>query len=217
MYRAILVIGAGGHGREAHDVIEAINGAAEQPTWTFLGFVDEGQPDEDLLAARDTTLLGGLSHLSTCEGAWYVVGIGDPKARRRLDRLASQHGLLAATLVHPSATLGANVTLSEGVIVGAHSSITTNVKIGRHTHVNVNSTISHDVVIGDFATVGPGVNVAGNVNLGDDVTMGIGSTVIQGRVVGKEATVGASALVVRDVREGVVVVGVPAKELERDL
>ena len=41
----VVVVGAGGHGREVLGVIQAINAADPAgPTWRVLGFVDDGPP-----------------------------------------------------------------------------------------------------------------------------------------------------------------------------
>ena len=39
--RDLVIVGAGGHGRETLDIVEAIN--ADALTWNFLGFVDDGE------------------------------------------------------------------------------------------------------------------------------------------------------------------------------
>src|SRR4051812_45322452 len=54
---AIVIIGAGGHGRELLDVVDALG------SWSFLGFIDDGSPDLDVLARRSAPLLGPVSAL----------------------------------------------------------------------------------------------------------------------------------------------------------
>ena len=207
----IVVIGAGGFGREVHDVIVAINAASAEPVWHFLGFVDDGTPDQQLLGRRNARHLGGTNELPSMGGTFYVIGVGNPVARRRLAEQADAAGLRAATLVHPSATMGLDVEVGEGSIICSHVSITTNVRIGRHVHLDQNVAIGHDTTLRDFSRVNPGATVSGNVTLDEDVTMGTNSTVIQGLRIGRGATVGAGAAVIRDLPPGVVAVGVPAR------
>jgi hypothetical protein len=54
-----VIIGAGGFGREVLDIVEALGGGA----YEFLGFLDDGTPDERLLAARSVRHFGPLSSL----------------------------------------------------------------------------------------------------------------------------------------------------------
>lgn len=209
----LVIFGAGGFGREAADVVEAVNRVA--PTYTFLGFVDDGSPDLEVLGRRGACHLGGSAELERWRGAGYLVGVGAAEARARLDDQARAAGLVAATAVHPASVQGVDVRLGPGTVLCAGSVITTNVVLGRHVHLNLNSTIGHDCVVGDYVTINPGANISGDVTLEPGVTVGTGASVIQGLTIGAGATVGAGAVVVRDVAPGLTVVGVPARPVPR--
>lgn len=208
----LVIIGAGAFAREVHDVIEDL--AADGEAWNLLGFIDDHPPEDGLIEARGSTVLGGDAVLATLPaGTAYVIAINAPAARRRIDALAGGAGLRPATLIHPQATLGRANTVGEGVIICSHVSITTNVMIGRHVHINLNSTIGHDVVLHDYVTINPGVNVSGNVDVGAEAMLGTGSAVLQGVTIGERAVVGMGSAVLRTVAAGATVVGVPAKQL----
>jgi sugar O-acyltransferase (sialic acid O-acetyltransferase NeuD family) len=202
----LVIVGAGGHGREVLDIVEAVN--AVRPAWRFLGFLDDGTPDADRLARRGAVHLGDTAMLRDLD-ADYVVGIGDGDTRRRVAEAAGDRA--AAVLVHPLASCGADVELAPGVMVAAGARITTNVRIGRHTHVNCNALVSHDCRLGEFVTLSPGVLVNGTVTLDDGVLLGTGAIVTPGRTVGRGTWVGAGAVVVDDLPAGVVATGVPAR------
>jgi hypothetical protein len=208
----IVIVGAGGFGREAHDVIEAINSARSRERYEFLGFLADYIDNPQLIVGRGA-LLGGVSYLEELPaGTRYVIGIGNSAARKRIDGEASALGLHPATLVHPSVTMSRHsVELGPGTILCSHVSLTTAIRLGRHVHVNLNSTIGHDAVIHDYVTINPGVNISGNVVLEQEVTIGTGATVIQKLTIGAGSTIGAGAAVVRDIPSGVTAVGIPAK------
>ncbi len=63
MAEPLIIIGAGGFGREAHDVVVAINRAASEPVWDFLGFLDDSEVQMDRLERRGTVLLGTTGRL----------------------------------------------------------------------------------------------------------------------------------------------------------
>lgn len=204
----LVIVGAGGHGREVLDVVEALNERAA--VWAVAGFLDDGDGPFDLVARRGAGVLGPVAALADIEG-WYVAGVADPGVRRRIDQLAAAHGRRPATLVHPAATVAGDAEVGPGSVLAAGVRVTANARLGRHVHLDVNSSVSHDCQVGDYVTLAPGAVVGGSVALGEGAYVGAGATVIQNLALGAGAVVGAGAAVVRDVPPGTVVVGVPAR------
>ncbi len=212
MTEPLVIIGAGGHGREVLDIVEAMN--AVTPTYDFLGFLDDGINDCDELERRKARILGSAADTARL-GAVYLIGIGDGRVRATLDQQLATLGCVAARAVHPAATIGADVDFGDGLVIAAGARITTNVRAGRHLHVNLNATIAHDCRLGDYVTILPGVNVSGNVALADGATLGTGAAVLPGVEVGKCAFIGAGAVVLSNVGAHLTVAGVPARPIAR--
>ncbi len=204
----LAIIGAGGFGREVLDLVKDINAAA--PTFDFLGFVDDGGVQIDLLPGLGAPLLGRSSMLVDL-AANYVIAIGAAEPRRRIDAIARSWGRTAATLVHPSATIGSDVQVGEGVIIAAGVRLTTHIVLGRHAHLNLNCTVGHDVIIEDYATLFAGVHLGGGCVIEESATLGTGCVVLPNVHVGPGAVVGAGAVVVRDVAPDTTVVGAVAR------
>jgi acetyltransferase-like isoleucine patch superfamily enzyme len=70
-------------------------------------------------------------------------------------------------------------------------------------------------VFGDHASVMPNAAVSGDVVAGHRVLVGTGAVVRQGVRLGDDVRVGAGAVVVGDVADGLTVVGVPARPVDR--
>lgn len=208
----VVIVGAGGFGREVHDIIDAC--VAQGEAFEFVGFLDDGMVDESLLARRGARHLGPSAYLSEMDVA-FLIGIASPSARRSIDELAGSRGRVPMSVAHPSATQGLDNRIGPGAILCAGARMTTHITVGRHLHLHVNATIGHDCVIGDYVTISPAATISGNVTLGDAVTVGTGANVIQGVTIGDGATVGAGAVVLGDLPPGVTAVGVPAKPLPR--
>ena len=211
----IVVIGAGGFGRETIDVLEAMNLAGPSPAWELLGVVDANPSQLNLirLAERGVAYLGREdAWLRSGNRAHYLIAIGSPQVRARIDSAWRDAGLTAAAVVHPMATLGSHVTVGHGSVICAGVQVSTNVTLGRHVHLNPNATIGHDTILGDFVSVNPAAVVSGDVVVGTASLVGAGAVILQGLAVGENSVIGASACVTRDVGMSVTVKGVPARE-----
>jgi acetyltransferase-like isoleucine patch superfamily enzyme len=66
-------------------------------------------------------------------------------------------------------------------------------------------------MIGNHVHVATGARLAASIKIGDGAHIGIGATIREGIRIGQGSIVGAGAVVVDDVPDSVMVVGVPAK------
>ncbi len=92
--------------------------------------------------------------------------------------------------VHPTATLGEGVQLSDGVYIGQHATVEDNVLITlqsivnhgglvkKHSFFSTRVTTAGNVTIGERCFVGVGVIVSDGINICDDVWLSPGSIVV---------------------------------------
>lgn len=149
-------------GREVHDVVNAINEL--NPTWNLLGYLDD-RPERvnvSLVESRRSKVLGGTDWMMTAgKEVQFVTGIGTGKIRRIIDERLSSTGFTAATLVHPTSTLGHDVRTGQGSVICAGVRATTNISLGRHVHLSINATVGHDCTLEDYVTINPLVAISG--------------------------------------------------------
>lgn len=214
MTERLVVVGAGGFGREVIDIIDEINHASARELWDLVGIVDDSPSQLNLerLRKRGVTYLGTVDRfLASGAADRYLVGIGCPVVRRRVADKFDAAGWVAATVVHPTASIGFDVRVGIGTVVCAGVRMTTNISLGRHVHLNPNVTIGHDTTLGDFVSMNPASSVSGDCVIEDDVLIGVGGVILNQLTVGQGSTVGGAACVVNAVPPGAIVKGVPAK------
>ena len=210
MLKDIIIIGAGGVGRETALIVESINEHKEE--WNLLGFVDDNEEIQGKLI-NGYKLLGKLEYLLNYNREVYVVcAIANCKVKKAMvNHLQENKNIKFATLIHPSVNINKTVEIGQGSIIYNGVILTANIKIGNQVIISPKCGIGHDSVIEDYVTLLWNVNVSGSVKIGQGSTLGSGSTIIQGLEIGKNSFIGAGAAVIRDIEENKIAVGVPSK------
>jgi len=206
----LLILGASGHGKVVGDCARAVG------SWSELLFFDDRWPELSMCGRWPVVERGEDLAASMLPGDQVFVAIGNSATRLEwLDRLQGA-GMDVAIVVHPSAIISQDVSIGAGSLVVAGAVVNVGCMIGKGCIVNTGSTVDHDCILGDGVHICPGVNLAGDVQVGNGSWIGIGSSVIQGVRIGASVMVGAGAAVVDHVADGLTVVGVPARPVDRN-
>lgn len=89
--------------------------------------------------------------------------------------------------------------------------------IGEGTKIDYNVHVAHNVKIGKHCLIIAGSIIGGSVEIGDNCYLGIGCMIRNKVKIGNNVTIGMGAVVVKDVPDGITVVGNPAKEIIKNL
>jgi sugar O-acyltransferase (sialic acid O-acetyltransferase NeuD family) len=207
----LVLWGAGGHGTVVLDVARAMGGFG---TISFIDDAFEGSGREFC----GCQVFGASRYLQMLNGkgcSQYLVSIGQNEMRAACFQRAFDHGLLPATLVHPSAVISKSARLEDGTVVMAKVVINAGAQIGKNCILNTAAVVEHDCRIGDHVHLSPGVLLGGGVMVHSFAHVGIGAIALPGSEIGEGAVVGAGAVVLDSVPSGATVVGIPARSLAR--
>ncbi len=206
--------GGGGHGKVISDLARALGheviGAIDQAPQKLGQQVEPGGAcvrllQDDLLAHLD-------AHDTLPEAAdGVLLGVGHNGARLAFAERLGDAWLPA--LIHPDATSSPSARVGAGSVVLAGAVLNAASQVGRAVIVNTGAIVEHDCEVGDGAHLSPRATLCGAVRVGRRAWIGASAVVIPLRSVGDDAVVGAGAVVVRDVSEGVTIVGNPARAL----
>lgn len=204
--RPIIILGAGGHARVLADILLLTK--AE-----IIGCVAPTKASNSLL---NISYLGDDSCISdySVQDILLVNGVGSvgiPEIRHGIFEQFSGKGYTFATVRHPSAIVGSDVRLSEGVQVMAGAIVQPGCRIGKNAIINTGARVDHDCEIGANAHIAPGVVLSGGIKIGERSHIGTGACIRQNVEIGADAIIGVGAAVVSDIPRGGVAVGVPAR------
>jgi sugar O-acyltransferase (sialic acid O-acetyltransferase NeuD family) len=205
----VVIIGSGGHGAVVADILLRMAEAGDriEP----VAFLDEN-PAPDLRQIWHVPVVrGALSSLRGITHDAVIVAVGDNAVRRRMSDELRRGGTRLAIARHPSSVVAPDVLIGGGTVISAGAIVNPAARIGCSVILNTQSSVDHHNSIGDYVHIGPGVRLGGNVSVGHETLIGIGSTVMPQLRIGAAVVVGAGAVVTRDLPDGVVAVGAPAR------
>lgn len=201
--KKVIIVGAGGHAKVVADII--LRNGDE-----ILGFLDGINPNGSFIGYNK---LGVESDYKKYTDAYFIVAIGDPYVREKI--VQQMNGVKWYTAIHPSAQVSTvEVSIGEGTVVMANAIISSGAKIGKHCILNSACIVEHDNILEDYVHISVGAKMAGSVVVGMRTLVGIGATVSNKIKIVNDCIIGAGAVVVKNIEESGVYVGIPAKKRE---
>ncbi len=204
-----VIIGAGKYG-------EVYLSYLREAGVNVIGFLDD---DETLHSKRiwglpifgDTTLLPDLRSRYGVEAIYCP--IGSNRIRSNFLEEARRCGYLTPNFIHRDVIVSPDVEIaSEGVYILCGTILMPHVKIEKDVMISVGTSIVHHTVLRQGVFVSNGVNVGASIIAEKYAYIGMGSTIMTGVTrIGTDCLIGAGAVVIRDVPDGAVMAGLPAK------
>lgn len=207
----ILIIGAGGHGIVVADIIKAM--AGQGAALSIRGFLDN---DAAIQGKKrlDLPVIGPDTMLPDYPRDLVVVAVGDCRIREKIAARVKKAGNAFFTAIHPAAVISPSAEIGEGCMICANAVVNTESVIGDHVIINTGATVDHHNTIGSFCHLAPGSHTGGTVTIGRGTFAGIGANILPGISIGKGCVIGAGSVVTRDIEDGKVAAGNPARQIK---
>ncbi len=207
----LVIIAAGGCGREVLQWVKDINEAGNIPRWHIKGFIDDNLAALDNLIC-DAEILSAIDSYEIDPDDEFVCCIGNSRIRKGVIESLKQRGAEFVTIIHPTAVVADSSRMGEAVIVYPYALISDNAVVHDGCIINMYSSVAHDSVLGEYCTISAHCDVTGMCTLGDRVFMGSGSNIVPGTKIGNDVFICAGSTVMTNLKDGIKVFGTPAKK-----
>lgn len=205
----LLIIGARGYGRGTYDIARSMKSYG-------IDFVVKGYLDDkkDALDGYDNypPIISSVEDYIIEKDDVFVCALGDVKYKEKYTNIILAKGGEFMTLIHSSASIGNNVIIGKGCIIGYNTQIDCDVVIGDFVNIQTDVIVGHDSRIGNWTIMDCFSFTGGFVNVGSRCTLHTGAIVIPKLNIGDNSIINVGSVVIRNVREGSTMMGNPAKE-----
>lgn len=201
--RRILIVGAGGFGRE---VLQWARDAWPEHARKIAGFLSA-----DPFRNVPLPIVGDPTTFEPAAGDGFLLGIGVPYRRRQVceSMLSARQAFLS--LVHPTALVAASATLGTGSIICPHATVSDSAVVGEFVLLNYHASVGHDARASAYSVMSPYATLGGAAEIGEDVFLGLHASVGPGIRVGARSKVSANSCVLADAEADSLVYGVPGR------
>ncbi len=205
--RRIVIVGAGGFGRE---VLQWAREAWPDQAALISGFLSDDPRRLDGFSTG-VQILSAVADYLPAAGDYLILGIGVPYSRCRVaEQLAACTGRFL-TLVHPHAIVAATAEIGEGSIICPFAVISDSARLGRCVLVNYHASLGHDSAAGDYAVLSPYASLGGGASIKEEVFLGLHASVGPGVTVGQKSKVSANSCALAATPPHSLVYGVPGR------
>ncbi|WP_264531352.1 acetyltransferase [Flavobacterium sp. N502540] len=202
--KSIILVGYSGH---AYVVAETVL----DNDYKIVGYSDK---EEASFNPFDLVYLGfenEIDFIGWSKEIPFVLAIGDNVLRHRIAKLIEERGKVLQTIIHKTAHISKNATISDGTFINKNVSVNSLAKVGKNVILNTGCIIEHECVLQDAVHIGPGAVLAGNVNIGERSFVGANAVVKQGITIGHDVVIGAGSVIITNIPDGKKVVGNPGR------
>ncbi len=144
-----------------------------------------------------------------------AIGGHHGEARIRYHNLFKEAGLIVAPLIAREASVSPNTKVGDGTQILPNVVVGSGACIGEACILNHGSQADHECEISEGVHIAPRAALCGCVRVGARSMIGAGTTVLPRLKIGAGSIVGAGSVVTKDIPDGVIAYGNPARIIRR--
>ncbi len=205
----LVIIGASGFAREMFDLANTCYG--HDPDFRIKGFLSDGPSNIEEMGYPP--VLAKVAEYDIQPDDVFFCAIGKVSDRKKTVEIIQAKGGRFINLIHPTAIISPSVSLGTGVGIKAFCVLAADVTVEDFSFLQSSVIMGHDVRIGRFCQINSFAFFAGYARVHDLCTINAGAKLIQDTVVEEGAVVGAGSIVLKRVKSGTTVFGIPAKRI----
>lgn len=207
--KKLLIVTTGDFSREIY--WHAMNSKGYGKEFVIKGFL-EGNIDVNAngYPLLPMPVLGNIESYEFEEDDVCVIANANAKLKQILVEMITDKGGRFANLIHNTSLVADSAILGEDVILCPFTTVGVNTRIGNHVMFNCYTSLGHDAQIGDYTSTMSHVDITGRVQVGVGTYWGSGSRALPSSKIGDYARIGAGSVVLKKVKAGQTVFGVPA-------
>jgi sugar O-acyltransferase (sialic acid O-acetyltransferase NeuD family) len=196
----IVIVGSGDHGEVAYDLV--ISAGIYEPV-AFINYSKEYASGE----LFDLPVLGisALEYLFKNSVESIYINTNSVNLTQELFNKANKIGYQFPPLIHKFSYVSDLSSLGKNVMIGAGAIVGTNVNIGNFTKVLNSASVAHHSNIGNFCQISDGSRLSGKVTIGNNCLIGLNASIVNNIVIGDNSIINSGLTITTNIPGGEIV------------
>lgn len=205
------IYGAGGMGRTIYDSMRLVGRCT--PDSTVM--IDDTMESDSFYGLKRFSYEDFKKSYSPAECELFIAQ-GEPMYKRILREKVKADGYRLSVFVHPDAQVANTAELGEGCFIDKGACVSSDAKLLGNICMFAYAVIGHDCLVDQDAQISALSNIGGEVKIGRESFVGMSSVIRDKTNIGDYCIISAGATVLKDVPDSVIVMGNPARIIQKN-
>ena len=208
----LVIVGAGGLGREVKVLVEKINESSNKPLYNIEGFYDDDNDLPDNIGGLP--LLGNIEQLKNRDDNLSIaISISYPEIRKKIIQNLKKDNFDFPNLIHPTVEISEGVSIGVGNILTFNCFLSCNVTLGDFNFLNTFVSVGHDTHISNLNVLMPRTQISGGVYIGNGNFFGMNSAIVQSKTIGNNNIINSYTFLTKSIKDNRKYFGIPGRKI----